>query len=48
MAASDDNVVRLKHLQPLANGISIPNGDNVVKLKHLVSLASAIADEAPS
>jgi len=46
--ASDDNVVRLKHLQPFANGISFPNGDNVVRLKHLVSLASAIADDSPS
>ena len=44
--ASDDNVVKLKHLQPFANGISFPNGDNVVRLKHLVSLASAIADES--
>ena len=44
--ASEDNVVKLKHLQPFANGFSIPNGDNVVRLKHLVSLASAIADES--
>lgn len=46
--ASDDNVVKLKHLQTFANGISFPNGDNVVRLKHLVSLASAIADDSPS
>ena len=43
--ASEDNVVKLKHLRPFVNGLSIPNGDNAVRLKHLVSLASAIADE---
>lgn len=45
--ANENDVVRLKHLQPLVSGIpndfSIQNGDDAVRFKHLVSLASALA-----
>lgn len=47
--ANENDVVRLKHLQPLVSGVandfSIQNGDNAVRLKHLVSLASALNND---
>lgn len=49
--ANENDVVRLKHLQPLVSGVandfSIQNGDDAVRLKHLVSLASALDKQAP-
>lgn len=47
--ANENDVVRLKHLQPLVSGVandfSIQNGDNAVRLKHLVSLATALDND---